>query len=148
MNAHDMAQNQSPAPGKDNDVKKTNLLSKSKDFLQGAFDSISGKELPRLVEDFTRDMVIIAEGLFQDQEALRNTLNIQAQEQDQLAQSLREMGKRINELSKKVDTLNQRSQKRLKGETGLARILRQATWLAFVIGGSWIIVTLIQALVK
>ncbi|HOQ63630.1 MAG TPA: TRAP transporter large permease subunit, partial [Clostridia bacterium] len=87
MSSQDKA---NPTPGAASDVKKANLLSKSKDFLQGAVDSISGKELPRLVEDFTRDMVIVAEGLSQDQEALRTTLNIQAQEQDKLAQSLRE----------------------------------------------------------
>lgn len=137
-----------PMPGAVSDVKKANLLSKSKDFLQGAMDSISGKELPRLVEDFTRDMVIVAEGLSQDQEALRTTLDIQAQEQDKLAQSLREMHKRLNELEKKMDILNQKAQKRLKGETGLARILRQATWLAAIIGSSWVIVTLVKALVK
>ncbi|NLM86603.1 MAG: hypothetical protein GX171_07925 [Clostridiales bacterium] len=128
--------------------KKGNLLSKSRDFIQGAVDSISGKELPRLVEDFTRDMVIVAEGLSADQEGLRTTLHLQADEQDKLARQLRENEKKLNDLAKKVDALSQKAEKRQKGESGLKSILRQATWLAAIIGGAWVITTLVNALVK
>ncbi len=128
--------------------KKQRLLNKSKDFLQSAMDSISGKDLPRLVEEFTRDMVTISEGLSADQEALKNALTIQGEEQDTLSSKQREMEKKLNELTKKVDALTQRSEKRKKGETGLVFILRQATWLAAVIGGSWLLVTLVKAFVK
>ena len=128
--------------------QKPGLFAKSKDFLQGAMDSISGKELPRLVEDFTRDMVIVAEGLSADQESLRSSLTIQGEEQDKLASSLREHDKKLNELAKKVDALTAYTEKRRKGDSNLLRILRQATWLAAIIGGSWIITTLIRALVK
>ena len=55
--------------------KKPGILAKSKDFLQTARESISGKDLPRLVEEFTQEMVVVAEGLYTDQEALRNTLS-------------------------------------------------------------------------
>lgn len=128
--------------------KKPGILSKSKDFLQTAVDSISGKELPRLVEDFTRDMVTVAEGLSADQQSQREALSLQGQEQDKLSARLRELDKKVNDLSKKVETLSSAAEKRRKGESGLTRILRQATWLAAIIGGSWVITTLIRALVK
>ncbi len=128
--------------------KKKDILTKSRDFLQNAVDSISGKDLPKLVEEFTRDMVVIAEGLSADQEALRNTQKIQGEEQDELSRRLREQEKKLNDLQKKVDTLIQRSEKRKKGETGLVFILRQATWLAAIVFGSWMVVTLIKAFVK
>jgi hypothetical protein len=128
--------------------KKTGILMKSRDFLQGAMDSISGKELPRLVEDFTREMVIVAEGLSADQESLRASVAIQGEEQDKLAQKLREQEKKLNEISRKLDILSSRAERRQKGESGLNRILRQATWLAAVIGGAWVITTLVNALVK
>ena len=128
--------------------KKTGLLMKSRDFLQGAMDSISGKELPRLVEDFTREMVIVAEGLSADQESLRTSVAIQGEEQDKLAQKLREQEKKLSEISRKLDILSSRAERRQKGESGLNRILRQATWLAAVIGGAWVITTLVNALVK
>ena len=128
--------------------KKKDILTKSRDFLQNAVDSISGKDLPKLVEEFTRDMVVIAEGLSADQDALRNTQKIQGEEQDELSRRLREQEKKLNDLQKKVDTLIQRSEKRKKGETGLVFILRQATWLAAIVFGSWMVVTLIKAFVK
>ena len=128
--------------------KKQGLLEKSKDFFQSAVDSISGKELPRLVEEFTRDMVVIAEGLSEDQAALRDALAIQGEEQDELSVRLREQEKKLNDLQKKVDALTLRNEKRKKGETGLVYILRQATWLAAVIGGFWLAVSLVRALVK
>lgn len=128
--------------------RKQGILEKSKGFLQSAVDSISGKDLPKLVEEFTRDMVVIAEGLSEDQAALRGTLTIQGEEQDELAERLREQEKKLNELQKKVDALTLRNEKRKKGETGLVHILRQATWLAAVIGGFWLAVTLVRALVK
>lgn len=130
------------------DQKKPGILMKSRDFLQGAMDSISGKELPRLVEDFTREMVIVAEGLSADQESLRSSVVIQGEEQDKLAQKLREQEKKLNEIGKKLDILSSKAERRQKGESGLNRILRQATWLAAVIGGAWVITTVINALVK
>ena len=111
-------------------------------------DSISGKELPRLVEDFTREMVIVAEGLSADQESLRTSVAIQGEEQDKLAQKLREQEKKLSEISRKLDILSSRAERRQKGESGLNRILRQAPWLAAVIGGAWVITTLVNALVK
>lgn len=128
--------------------KKQGLLEKSKGFFHSAMESISGKELPKLVEEFTRDMVVIAEGLSEDQSALRGAVTLQGEEQDKLAQRLREQEKKIDDLQKKVDALTKRNEKRKKGETGLVFILRQATWLAAVIGGCWLAVTLVRALVK
>lgn len=130
------------------DPKKPGILMKSRDFLQGAMDSISGKELPRLVEDFTREMVIVAEGLSADQESLRSSVIIQGEEQDKLAQKLREQEKKLNDMGRKLDILFSKAERRQKGESGLTRILRQATWLAAVIGGAWVITTVINALVK
>ncbi len=93
-------------------------------------------------------MVIVAEGLSADQEGLRTTLHLQADEQDKLARQLRENEKKLNDLAKKVDALSQKAEKRQKGESGLKSILRQATWLAAIIGGAWVITTLVNALVK
>lgn len=128
--------------------KKPGLLKQSRDFLQTAADVVSGKELPRLVEDFTRDMVVIAEGLSADQESQRQALLLQGEGQDKLSERLREMEKKLNDISRKVDALSAGAEKRKKGEAGLTRVLRQATWLAAVIGGAWVITTLVRAFIK
>ncbi|NLX82918.1 MAG: hypothetical protein GXZ04_03760 [Clostridiales bacterium] len=128
--------------------KKQGLLSKSMDFLQTAKESISGKDLPRLVEEFTQEMVIVTEGLYADQEALRSASSLQGEEQDKLSQRLREQEKRLTEVTKKVDALQAKADKRTKRDSGMLRILRQITWIAAIIGGSWVITALIKALVK
>lgn len=128
--------------------KRPGILAKSKDFLQTARDSISGKDLPRLVEEFTQEMVVVAEGLYADQEALRKALSLQGEEQDQLAQKLRETEKRLNDLQKKVDGLQARADKRARQDSGLMRILKQITWISAILGGAWVITTLIRAFVK
>lgn len=128
--------------------KKTGLFTKSKDFLQTAVDSLTGKELPRLVDEFTREMVVVAEGLSEDQATLRNAQVIQGEEQDKLAGRMREMEKQLKDLQAKVDILGQKAAKRQRGESGLSRILRQATILAAILAGAWVVVTLVNAFVR
>lgn len=128
--------------------KKNGLFTKSKDFLQTAVDSITGKDLPRLVDEFTREMVVVAEGLSEDQATLRNAQAIQGEEQDKLAARMREMEKQVKDLQSKVDALGQKAAKRQRGESGLSRILRQATILAAILAGAWVIVTLVNAFVR
>lgn len=132
-----------PAVGNE-EQKKAGVFSKSKGFLQGAADSLTGKEIPRLVEEFTREMVIVAEGLSEDQAKLQSALALQGEGQDGMAAKLRQIEKQLSEVTKKLDDLSHKAEKRQKGETGLARILRQATWLAGIIAGAWIITSLIR----
>lgn len=136
------------APATLENGRKPGLFNKSRDFLQSAVDSITGKELPRLVEEFTREMVVVAEGLSEDQEALRNTQVLQGAEQDKLSQRLRDMDKQLKEMSARLDDLTRKDEKRRKAEGGLHRILRQATVLAAILAGAWVIVTLVNAFVR
>ena len=128
--------------------KKAGILSKSKDFLQGAVDSLTGKDLPKLVEDFTREMVIVAEGLSEDQGKLRNAVILQGEQQDKAAEKIRTLEKQVSEMNRRLDELARKTERRQKGEAGLARILRQATWLAAIIAIAWIINALIRAFGK
>ena len=130
------------------ETRKPGILAKSKDFLQTARDSISGKDLPRLVEEFTQEMVVVAEGLYADQEALRKALTLQGEEQDQLATKQRDMEKQLSDISRKVDALKARADKRARQDSGLMRILKQITWISAILGGAWVITTLIRAFVK
>jgi predicted RNase H-like nuclease (RuvC/YqgF family) len=133
-----------PGDGPGNGVKKNGLLGKSREMLQSAADSLTGRELPRLVEDFTREMSILAEGLSEDQAALREALRLQGGGQDELAQKTRAMEKQLEALTRRVDELARKAERRQKGEAGLARILRQATWLAAVVAAGFIVTALIR----
>mgnify|MGYP000864725501 FL=1 len=134
------APGEGPGPGE----KKPGLLGKSRGVLQSAADSLTGRELPKLVEEFTREMSILAEGLSEDQAALREALKLQGGGQDELAQKLRGVEQQLESLTRRVDELGRKAERRQKGEAGLARILRQATWLAAVIAAGFIVTALIR----
>lgn len=135
-----------PQPGEQlsPDNRKPGIMQRSRGFLQDAVGSITGKELPQLVDAFTREMVIVAEGLSEDQAKLRDALTLQGEEQDREARKLREIEKQLSDTVKRVEELHRAISQKKKAEAGLSRILRQATWLAAIIGGAWIISSLIN----
>lgn len=135
-------------PQGDEELKKTGIFNKSMDFLHGAVDSLTGKDLPRLVEDFTREMVIVAEGLSEDQEKIRSALGLQGEEQDKAAERLRALEKQLAGMEKRLDELVRKAERRQKGDSSLMRILRQATWLAAILASAWVVTALIRAFGK
>lgn len=127
------------------DAKKPSLMQKSRDFLQG---TVGGKDLPRLVDDFTQEMVVVAEGLTEDQARLKESLALQAEQQDELSQRLRELEKQTRQIQKRLEEMNQQEQRRKKTQRGVSAILRQATWLAGIIASAWIITSLLRLFSK
>lgn len=125
--------------------KKPSLMQKSRDFLQG---TVGGKDLPRLVDDFTQEMVVVAEGLTEDQARLNEALALQGEQQDEISQRLRELEKQTQQIKKRLDEMNQQEQRRKKTERGISAILRQATWLAGIIAAAWIITSLLRLFSK
>ena len=123
---------------------KDTFIKRSKDFLQGAVDSITGKDLPMLVEDFSREMTIVAEGLAEDQARLTDAVRLQGEEQDQLSERLRQAEHTLSELDKKVIALQKKLERRREKGPGLSHILRQATWLAGILAAAWVITTLVN----
>ena len=124
------------------------MFARSKGFLQGAVGSLTGKELPRLVDELTREMVVVAEGLSEDGEKLRAALALQGEEQDRVAERIRALEKQAAEAVRRLDDLSRKLERRDKKETGMYRILRQATWLAAILGAAWVMTTLIGLLGK
>ncbi|NLE70228.1 MAG: hypothetical protein GX611_08570 [Clostridiales bacterium] len=58
------------------------------------------------------------------------------------------MEKQLSDISRKVDALKARADKRARQDSGLMRILKQITWISAILGGAWVITTLIRAFVK
>jgi len=54
------------APG-----KKPGLVRGARDFIENTFASLKGKDMNQAVEEFTSEMTLVAEGLSEDQAALR-----------------------------------------------------------------------------
>jgi hypothetical protein len=125
-------------------LPKDTFVKRSRDFIQGAVDSITGKDLPVLVEDFTREMTVVAEGLAEDQARLSDALHLQGEGQDNLAEQARQAEKRITVLERQVADLQKKADRKREGKPGVMQILKQATWLAAILAAAWVITTLVN----
>ena len=138
------------------DAKK-NVMQSAKDFMNGVLHPLKGKDLGQLVEDFTSEMTLVAEGLSEDQQKLfRETDKLSAQQtelEQRLLDGLQDADVENKELRKEVQSLTARldkaekllSEKKLKKPDGLLSIIRQATWLVAIFSAAWVIVTIIRA---
>ena len=136
--------------------KKT-VVQSAKQFMSGVFNPLKGKDLGQLVEDYTSEMTLVAEGLSEAQQKLfRETDKLSAQQtelEQQLLDGLHDADVENKELRKQVQALTTRlekaekliADKKLKKSDGLLSIIRQATWLVAIFSAAWVIVTIIRA---
>ena len=137
-----------PAP------QKKDLVKTAKDFLGNAFGG-KNTDLSTAIEEFTSEMTLVAEGLSEDQDRLsRQNDLLSAQQTAFEEETLRkfhdvsldvgELNDRMDVLQDKMDKLLKLQEKKQKKAEGLSGILRQATVLAAIACGAWIITTLIN----
>ena len=138
------------------EAPQKNIMQSAKDFMSGVLSPLKGKDVGQLVEDFTAEMTLVAEGLSEDQQKLSQENEKLAAQQTLMEQNLldqlHDANVSIGEMRKKIDDLTARlskaeknvAEKKIKKVEGFTGLLRQATWLAGVIIGGWIIVTIIN----
>ena len=136
------------------------VIQSAKDFVNGVLSPLKGKDMGQMVEDFTAEMTLVAEGLSEDQEKLaRDTERLSAQQtelEQKMLDGFHDQDVTAEELRKDIVSLKNRldkaekllQEKKTKKSEGLAGVLRQATWLITIGAGAWIIVTLINAFTK
>ena len=137
--------------------EKVGLVQATKDFFGNALSTVKGKDLTSLVEEFSSEMTLVAEGLSEDQQKLfRETDKLSAQQtelEQRLLDGLHDADVENKELRKQVQSLTARldkaekliAEKKLKKSDGLLSIIRQATWLVAIFSAAWVIVTIIRA---
>ena len=121
--------------------KKPGLMRGARDFIENTWSSLKGKDLNQAVEEFTSEMTLVAEGLSEDQNALRRDGEKLAARMDKLAER-----QKIGEDSALQKRLDDR-EKALKAKPlkpGLTAILRQATWGVGIICAAWVIVAILK----
>ena len=135
---------------------KKPLVQSARDFMNGVLSPLKGKDMNQLVEDFTAEMTLVAEGLSEDQARLAQEtqrLDAQLTELEQhLLDQLHDADVDRAEMRREIDALRARldkaektiSEKKIKKVEGFTGLLRQATWLAAILAGAWIITTLIN----
>ena len=136
--------------------KKT-VVQSAKQFMSGVFNPLKGKDLGQLVEDFTSEMTLVAEGLSEDQQKLFQETDKLSAQQTELEQRLldglhdadvenKELRKQVQSLTARLDKAEKLiAEKKLKKSDGLLSIIRQATWLVAIFSAAWVIVTIIRA---
>lgn len=125
--------------------KKTKIT--AREFVNNLFQPLKGKDLNQAVEDFSAEMTLVIEGMSEDLEHLtRQTDGLSAQ-QTIAEEALADVQKELKALQKRLDKTEKAiADKKVSKVAGFTGMLRQATWLTAVIGASWVIITLIKAL--
>ena len=136
-------------------------VSKPRKLWDSAVKAVKGGSTEQLVETFTSEMTLVAEGLCEDQNNLRKELAQVREmaekleqradnEQEVLDTTLREnqkdIDRRLDELTHRIAALEVKITRRDKEEPRKKDmgIISQLTVLAGIVAGAWIIVTVLN----
>ena len=145
-------------------VEKTAAPEKPKKLWDGALKMVRGETTSQLIENFTAEMTLVAEGLCEDQGNLRRDLERAATEEDRRIQALQaridaaetsleqeraahdrdltELRTRLASLEKKANARPAREKEKNQKHI----IIRNVTLMVCVAAAAWVIVTLLNKL--
>ena len=154
-----MKQQENPLPAE----KPAGFMQATKDFFGNALSTVKGKDLSTLVEDFSSEMTLVAEGLSEDQAKLHELCQSVAAQQtvdkEELSLSIKEVSDAAASADARIQTLEasvkkrqssieqfeKKTEEKKKSKLdNLSGIIRQLTILVGVAGGAWIIVTILN----
>ena len=142
-------------------VDRKTIVQSAKDFMNGVLSPLKGKDIGQLVEDFTAEMTLVAEGLSEDQHKLSQETErlsaMQTELEQRMLDGFHDAGVTHDETQAEIKALRSRLDKiekllqdkkelKTKKSDGITGMLRQATWLVAIASGAWIVVTIINAL--
>lgn len=128
------------------DDKKGGLIKRSKDLLDTAVGSLKGRDMNALMDEFTREMTVVAEGLSEDliiaKQELAQLSATQTIQEETKAKDRREINERLDAIEKRLAGLEKQKEK-LQKRSGLTQILSQVTVIAGIVAGAWVLVTVL-----
>lgn len=128
------------------DDKKGGLIKRSKDLLDTAVGSLKGRDMNALMDEFTREMTVVAEGLSEDliiaKQELAQLSATQTIQEEAKAKDRREINERLDAIEKRLAGLEKQKEK-LQKRSGLTQILSQVTVIAGIVAGAWVLVTVL-----
>ena len=147
------------------DEEKTLTAEKTKKptLWDGALKMVKGENTNQLIEQFTAEMTLVAEGLCEDQTKLRKEVDGLMTQEDKRIQklestinlletSLEEERKNhdqdVTELRNRVSQLEKQAKTAGKDKKKSRTIIRDMTWLVGIAAAAWVIVTIINAFCK
>ena len=142
--------------------EKTATAEKPKKIWDGALKMVRGENTAQLIENFTAEMTLVAEGLCEDQSTLRREVDRMMTQEDRRIQVLQSQiestettleeerkahDRDVTELRNRLATLEKKANSRQGREkTRRGNIIRDLTILVAIAAGAWIIVTLLNKL--
>lgn len=142
-------------------MSEEKTVSKPRQLWDSALKAVKGGGTEQLVESFTAEMTLVAEGLCEDQQTLRRELeHVRAMaekleqravnEQEVLDTTLREnqkeVDRRLDELTRRIAALETRAARRDEKSRKEKNWISQLTVLVSIAAGAWVLVTLLQLL--
>jgi len=146
----------------------TKVESMPRKLWDGAVKMVKGDNTAQLVERFTAEMTLIAEGLSEDQSNLHREVDRMMTEEDQRIQrlssridlletqleeeranhdrDLTELRTRLAEVEKQASKIPEKEKEKEKEKKKPAGIIRELTLLVSIAAGAWIIVTILNLL--
>ena len=125
-----------------------------------ALKVVKGDSTSELVEQFTQEMTLVAEGLCEDQARLRKAVDGLIRETDgqrtkseqdyqdilrQIAEGQKDTSRRLDELSRRIAVLEKPVPKQKTGKFSLGSdMISRLTLLAGIVCGTWLIVTILN----
>ena len=144
--------------------EKTLTEKPKKTLWDGALKMVKGENTNQLIEQFTAEMTLVAEGLCEDQTKLRREVDNMTTQEDRRIQKLESRidlletsldeerkahDKDVTELRNRLSTLEKQAAKApAKEKRKAGTIIRDLTWLVGIAAAAWVIVTVINAIVK
>lgn len=143
------------------------LLSKPKKLWDGALRMVKGQDSAQLIESFTAEMTLVAEGLCEDQNKLRGEVNQLMNEEDRrlqrqesriqeveatLEENRKEQERVLREMRERLSALEKQQAARAKEEKSRKEKkernrIRDLTWMIVAAGAVTIAVTLVIKLI-
>ena len=130
----------------------------------GALKMVKGENTNQLIEQFTAEMTLVAEGLCEDQNKLRKEVDDMTTQEDRRIQKLESRislletsleeekkahDKDLTELRSRLSPLEKQAAKTPSKEKKRAgTIIRDLTWLVGIAAGAWVIVTILNVFFK
>ena len=142
--------------------EKTLTEKPKKTLWDGALKMVKGENTNQLIEQFTAEMTLVAEGLCEDQTKLRREVDDMMTQEDRRIQKLESRidllettleeerkahDRDLTELRNRLSPLEKQASKApAKEKKRAGSIIHDLTWLVGIAAAAWVIVTVINAI--
>ena len=144
-------------------MSEEKTVSKPRSQWNSALKVVKGDDTNQLVEAFTSEMTLVAEGLCEDQARLRKAVDELAAEGDRVSQrtksevealettiqeTQRDLDRRLDELTRRIDAMETREKAAKAAPKKKALmpegLIPQLTLLVSIVAGAWVLVTILN----